>query len=483
MTVLRPRLRGLVSRLALFYVLLSLPTLIVVESAILIYEFAHFMHGIADGRFDRAAESGASDLASRWPGLRGGPDDPRHVALRTWLDAFVLRLQQPRGGLTPDESYVLMELADAPLAAAIFATDGRELARSTGDGNWGPTMPDAADVARAAQGGTIDLPGAENPYRIRRVLAPIRTGETTAGVLFVELRLPLPWRRFLLDSSFESPTVLAFLIVFGIASSIFLAWWVTRRLNRVASAATAWSRGDFSQGIGDRSRDELGGLSSLLDRMALDLRSLMRSRAQLAMLAERQRLARDLHDTVKQKAFALNLQLATARRVIGDAPGSERLDQAQRLTQQIQQELAQILDELRASDAELPLPERVRARAIEWSHTSGIVPGFALDDLPPLPRADEESLLRILDEALANVLRHAAATRLDIALRRETDRVHLAIEDNGRGIAADRGSGMGLGNMRERAEALPGGRFELDTSPGKGTRVAVSFVVAENPIA
>jgi signal transduction histidine kinase len=344
-------------------------------------------------------------------------------------------------------------------------------------------MPDAPEIARAAQGATIDLAGAENPYRIRRVLAPILVDGATAGVLFVELRLPLPWRRFLLDSSFESPTVLAFLIVFGIASSIFLAWWVTRRLNRVASAATAWSRGDFSQGIGDRSRDELGGLSSLLDRMALDLRSLMRSRAQLATLAERQRLARDLHDTVKQKAFALNLQLATARRVIGDAPGSERLDQAQRLTQQIQQELAQILDELRASDAELPFPERVRARAIEWSHTSGIVPDFALDDLPPLPKAEEESLLRIVDEALANVLRHAGATRLDITLRREADRVRLAIADNGRGIAADRGSGMGLSNMRERAEALPGGRFELDASPGEGTRVAVSFVVAENTIA
>jgi signal transduction histidine kinase len=482
MTVLRPRLRGLVSRLALFYVLLSLPTLIVVESAILIYEFAHFMHGIADGRFDRAAEAGASDLASRWTGLRGA-DDAGHVALRTWLDAFVLRLQQPRGGLTPDESYVLMELADAPLAAAVFAPDGRELARTAGDDNWTPMMPDAPEIARAAQGATIDLAGAENPYRIRRVLAPILVDGATAGVLFVELRLPLPWRRFLLDSSFESPTVLAFLIVFGIASSIFLAWWVTRRLNRVASAATAWSRGDFSQGIGDRSRDELGGLSSLLDRMALDLRSLMRSRAQLATLAERQRLARDLHDTVKQKAFALNLQLATARRVIGDAPGSERLDQAQRLTQQIQQELAQILDELRASDAELPFPERVRARAIEWSHTSGIVPDFALDDLPPLPKAEEESLLRIVDEALANVLRHAGATRLDITLRREADRVRLAIADNGRGIAADRGSGMGLSNMRERAEALPGGRFELDASPGEGTRVAVSFVVAENTIA
>jgi len=211
--------------------------------------------------------------------------------------------------------------------------------------------------------------------------------------------------------------------------------------------------------------------------MALDLRGLLRSRAQLATLAERQRLARDLHDTVKQKAFALNLQLATARRLIGETPGSDRLDQAQRLTQQIQQELAQILDELRASDTELPLIERLRQRAIEWSHTSGLTPAFSLDDVPPLPAAQEESLLRIVDEALANVLRHAGATRVEIALRREADRVRLAIADNGRGIAADHVSGMGLGNMRERAESLPGGRFDLDAPDGKGTRVAVSFVV------
>jgi len=275
--------------------------------------------------------------------------------------------------------------------------------------------------------------------------------------------------------------VLGFLVVFGIASSIFLAWWVTRRLNHVARAATAWSRGDFSDRIADRSRDELGGLSALLDRMALDLRGLMRSRAQLATLAERQRLARDLHDTVKQKAFALNLQLATARRLLADTPGVERLDQAQRLTQQIQQELAQILDEMRASDAALPFTERLRARAMDWSHTSGLTPAFELDDLPPLASTYEESLLRIVDEALANVLRHAGATDLEIELRREADRVRLSIVDNGRGIAADHVSGMGLNNMRERAEALPGGRFELDAPPGQGTRVAVSFVVAEAP--
>jgi signal transduction histidine kinase len=485
MTVLRPQLRGLVSKLALFYVLLSLPTLVVVESAILIYEFGHFMRGIAAGSLDRAAERGAADLAAQWPHLRGA-NDVDAVALHTWLDGWVLRLQQPRGGLTPDESYVLMELADAPLAAAILTPDGHELARSSGDGRWAPTMPTAAEAAEAASAagrGATPLGGAESPYRIRRVAVPVRGANgDVLGLLFAELRLPLPWRHLLLDSSFESPTVFAFLVVFGLASSIFLAWWVTRRLNRVARAATAWSRGDFSDRIGDRSRDELGGLSSLLDRMALDLRSLMRSRAQLATLAERQRLARDLHDTVKQKAFALNLQLATARRVLGDTPGAERLDAAQRLTQQIQQELAQILDEMRASDAALPLTERVRARAIEWSHTSGIAPAFALDDLPSLPTLQEESLLRIVDEALANVLRHAGATRLEIALRREADRVRLAIVDNGRGIATDHVSGMGLNNMRERAEALPGGRFELDAPAGQGTRVAVSFVVPDRAV-
>jgi len=485
MTVLRPQLRGLVSKLALFYVLLSLPTLVVVESAILIYEFGHFMRGIAEGSLDRATENGAKELGAQWPHLRGS-DGADTQALRMWLDGWVLRLQQPRGGLTPDESYVLMELADAPLAAAILAPDARELARS-GGGRWSPEVPSAVEAARAtatAATGAIRLEGAETPHKVRRVVVPVRgpAGELL-GLLFVELRLPLPWRHLLLDSSFESPTVFAFLIVFGLASSIFLAGWVTRRLNHVARAATAWSRGDFSDRIADRSRDEIGGLSSLLDRMALDLRGLMRSRAQLATLAERQRLARDLHDTVKQKAFALNLQLATARRLLGDTPGAERLEQAQRLTQQIQQELAQILDELRGSDAELPFSERLRGRAIEWSHTSGIAPGFDLDDLPPLPPPLEESLLRIVDEALANVLRHAGATKLDIALRRQADRVRLTIADNGRGIAVDHVSGMGLSNMRGRAETLPGGRFELDAPAGRGTRIAVSFVVAENPVA
>ena len=477
MAVLRPRLRGLVFKLALFYVLLSLPTLVVVESAILFYEFHRFMGGVAAGSLDRAAARGAQELATQWPAL------PARAAARTWLDHWVLRLRQPEGGLTPDRSYVLLELADAPLAAVLLSPEGTPLAQSESDGHWSPELPQPGEIARAlAAPGALALPGREHPYAVRRALAAVPAYGSGAprALLFVELRVPPPWRELLFDSSFESPTVLAFLVVFGLASSIFLAGWVTRRLNRIARAAGAWSRGDFADRIGDASHDEIGALSALLDRMALDLRSLLRSRAQLATLAERQRLARDLHDTVKQKAFALNLQLATARRLLADAPAASRLDTAQRLTQQIQQELAQILDEMRASDAELPLAERVRTRANDWAHTSNMALAFELDDVPPLPAAAEESLLRILDEALSNALRHSGAERVQLSLRREAERVTLAIADNGHGSADGAATGMGLRNMRERAQALPDGRFDFDARPGRGVRVAVSFR-AENP--
>jgi signal transduction histidine kinase len=290
----------------------------------------------------------------------------------------------------------------------------------------------------------------------------------------------VPWHRFLLDLSLEWPIVLGYLLVFGIASSIFLATWVTRRLNRVARAATAWSRGDFSDRIDDRSRDELGRLSGLLDRMALELKALMRSRAQLATLAERQRLARDLHDTVKQQAFALNLQLAALRRqLVANPAAAERVGQAERLSQQMQQELAQILDELRASDAALPFAERLRARALEWAQVSGIALDLDLGDAPAIRAADQETLLRIADEALANVLRHSGATRVGLAIVRQGDTLSLNITDNGRGAGGDAQPGMGLANMRERAESLPNGRFALDSRTGEGTRISIGFSVSE----
>jgi signal transduction histidine kinase len=450
------------------------------EAVILSHQFRGLMRGLAAGTLERAASEGAAEFTTRWPRPHAvGAADA--ATMQVWLDAWALRLQQPRGGLTPDESYLLLELSDQPIAAALLAPDGHELARTPEQGEPRATPPTNAELARAAAApGAIELAGNDKAYRVRRALAPLRDAAgQLQGLLCVELHLPSPWHHLLSESSFESPTVFGFLIVFGLASSLLLAAWVTRRLDRIAFAASAWSRGDFTDRIGDRSGDELGALSTLLDRMALDLEGLLHTRAQLATLAERQRLARDLHDTVKQKAFALNLQLATARRLLGDAPGAERLEQAQRVTRQIQQDLSQILDGLRASDADLPFSERLRTRVVEWTHLSGIATDAALEDVPSLATSIEESLLRIVDEALSNILRHSGASRAKVVLRQQAERVQLVIADNGRGTPLPPEAGMGLRNLRERALLLPGGHFELDERTGGGLRVAVSFLVVE----
>jgi len=480
MNPLRPQLRGLISRLTLFYLLLSLPCLILVESAILIFEYESFISNVESGSLVHATERASAELASAWPSTKSDEAS----ALGYWAQAWILRLQRPRGGLIEGESYLLLELADVPLAAAVLDPDGRLIAQAPAQSDWRPELPpiDSAEFANARDRDiAVVLPGSDDPYTIRRVLAPVheRSG-SLRGYLFVELRLPVPWHRFLLDLSLEWPIVLGYLLVFGIASSIFLATWVTRRLNRVARAATAWSRGDFSDRIDDRSRDELGRLSGLLDDMALELKALMHSRAQLATVAERQRLARDLHDTVKQQAFALNLQLAALRRqLVADPVVAERVGQAERLSQQMQKELAQILDELRASDTALPFSERLRARVLEWSQVSGIALDLDLGDLPGIAVADQETLLRIADEALANVLRHSGATRVGLVLSRAAGAMALDITDNGRGATDQAQPGMGLANMRERAESLPQGRFVLDSRIGEGTRISIRFSLVE----
>jgi signal transduction histidine kinase len=473
MKPLRPQLRGLIFKLTLFYVLLSLPSLILVESAILIFEFEDFMSGVDGGSLLRASEHGAQELAHAWPSAAAD----EAAGLNTWTNGWLLRLQRPHGDLISRDSYVLVELANDPLAAAVLAPDGRVIAQAPDNADWRPDLPSAEALKQMSDAKILE--GSDSPYKVRRALAPIHsTDGSVRGFLFVELRLPLPWRRFLLDLSLEWPIILGYLIVFGIASSVFLAAWVTRRLNHVARAATAWSSGDFSHLINDRSRDELGRLSALLDRMALELKGLMRSRAQLATLAERQRLARDLHDTVKQKAFALNLLLATAQRQLGEHAAGKRVMQAKRLSQQIQQELVQILDELRSSDAELPFVERLRMRALEWAQSSGMALDLQLENVPPLPATTEDTLLRIADEALANVMRHSRASETRITLRREADALLLEITDNGQGASNDAPAGMGLANMRERAQSLPGGQFTFDSGAG-GSRVEIKFSIEE----
>jgi signal transduction histidine kinase len=467
----RHPLQGLTFKLALFYLLLSVPALALIQWTIVSFEFHELFDAVDAGRMSAMTRDAAGDIGRHWP-----PDKhPSSIELETRAEALVLRLERPQDGLAPS-SYVMLELSKEPVAVGAYDAHGNTLANAP-SGSWAATPPALDDPAweRARRNGSADLPGEETPERVRRVLAAIHGSDgQVRGFLLTELRLPLPWKRMAGDS-FEWPILLIYLVVFSVATAFFMVRWVTRRLNTIADAAESWSAGDFSTLIPDESADELGRLSRDLNRMACELMSLMQSRAELASLQERQRIARDLHDTVKQKAFALNLQIRAARRLIGhdDTAVATRLDESFDLISGIQRQLVHVLDELRSERAPRGfLAPRLRDLAERWARISGLQREFDLDDSVLDDAVHGEALMRIAEEALANVLRHARASRVSISLHRKDEQIALSIADNGIG-GADSSTGMGLTNMRVRAENLPGGHFELISPPGAGTEVRV----------
>lgn len=468
----RHLLQGLTFKLALFYLLLSVPALALIQWTIVSFEFHELFEAVDSGRMAAMTRDAANEIGRHWK----NEQPPSHVELATRAEALVLRLERPQDGLAPS-SYVMLELSEIPVAVGAYDLNGRVLAKAP-EGGWAATAPAAGDPvwAQAQRESSIDLPGEESPERVRRVLAAIHSPDgTVRGFLLTELRLPLPWQRLVGENSFEWPILLVYLVVFSIATAFFMVRWVTRRLNTIADAAESWSAGDFSTLIPDESADELGRLSRDLNRMACELMSLMQSRAELASLQERQRIARDLHDTVKQKAFALNLQIRAARKLIGhdDSAATTRLDESFELISGIQRQLVQVLDELRSERAPRGfLAPRLRDLCERWARISGLQREFDLDDEILDDAVHGEALLRIAEEALANVLRHSRATEVAIRLHRKDEQITLSIADNGIG-GADSSSGMGLANMRARAEGLPGGQFELISAPGAGTEVRV----------
>jgi two-component system, NarL family, sensor histidine kinase LiaS len=136
--------------------------------------------------------------------------------------------------------------------------------------------------------------------------------------------------------------------VFGAVFGLLTARGLTRRLRRLTTAAGAWSQGDFATSAQDPSPDELGQLARDLNRMAEQIQSLLHDRQQLAVVDERNRLARDLHDSVKQQLFALTMLLGSARMDVADQPEARRiLDDAERIAGSAQQELTALISALR----------------------------------------------------------------------------------------------------------------------------------------
>src|SRR5215212_3838923 len=212
-----------------------------------------------------------------------------------------------------------------------------------------------------------------------------------------------------------------------------------------------------------------------------ELRAAQRQVQDLAVAEERNRLARELHDSVKQQVFATIMQLGAARILLERDPNAARLHliEAEQLAQQSGAELSLLIHELRpVALGDKGLIAAIQSYAADWSRQSKISADVrAHGDSAQLPVA-EHTLLRVTQEALANVARHSHATAVTIDLDLVADSATLTIADNGRGFDASTASrGVGLDSMRERLEAL-GGRLRVESNPGSGTTIEARYEVA-----
>jgi signal transduction histidine kinase len=223
------------------------------------------------------------------------------------------------------------------------------------------------------------------------------------------------------------------------------------------------------------------GTRRLLDRQAAAESALSDQARMLAAQEERERLARDMHDSLAKTVHGIGFAaLALSRRIKVDPPGAE--EDARKLAGDARtaaQEARELLSGLRGrDDAELPLPTAIRSEAARWGERTGVPIGGSLDDVGPLPTLALRELRWILREALANVERYAHASRVDVHLRRLGDRVVLTVADDGTGFEApddlDTLAGVGsfgLAGMRERAR-LAGGDLSVESEPGEGCVVS-----------
>ncbi|HEU4673870.1 MAG TPA: GAF domain-containing protein [Candidatus Limnocylindrales bacterium] len=237
----------------------------------------------------------------------------------------------------------------------------------------------------------------------------------------------------------------------------------------VSSVGTTDEAGRFT-GIHGATRDV-----SERERLERDLRG---QAAELAAGEERAHLARELHDSVTQALFSMTLITRSLELLLDRDPGAarERLASLRDLQRDALAEMRSLIFELRPGSLEQDgLVQALRTHATAVEGRVGLPVLFDADGVDRLPIEVEEALYRIAQEALHNVVKHAAARQVRIALRRDRDVVHLRVEDDGKGFdpAAVPPGHLGLAGMRARAERV-GGALVVASAPRSGTRVEVT---------
>ncbi len=228
---------------------------------------------------------------------------------------------------------------------------------------------------------------------------------------------------------------------------------------------------------------ELSFVQAISDQAAIALENsrLFEQAQSLAVVQERQRLSRELHDSVSQALYAISLGAQTARELLNSDPRAavEPIDYVVSLADAALAEMRAMIFDLRPEALAvegLVAALRRQAASIEARHQIAVEAQF--DSEPLISLTSKEALYRIAQEALHNVVKHARASNVSLSLLHSTDVVSLKIQDDGRGFVSDSDfpGHLGLTSMRERATRAGADMF-VESAPGEGCTIAVSLPV------
>jgi len=212
--------------------------------------------------------------------------------------------------------------------------------------------------------------------------------------------------------------------------------------------------------------------------VALEYGRAQRDLQRLAVMDDRERIAKELHDGVIQSLFAVGMGLQATSTISRDPDLQRRIESAVEEMDRVIRDLRNYIFGLRPGIlADRQLDQALRGLAEDFQEKTGVV---AVVEVDPRIAAELSSragdIVQVVREALSNVGRHAQAATCRIALRRENGRAVVEIDDDGTGFDVEwaRGRGLGLGNLHERAKTL-GADLTVDSALGSGTTVRLSI--------
>ncbi|HLR74749.1 MAG TPA: sensor histidine kinase [Virgibacillus sp.] len=292
-------------------------------------------------------------------------------------------------------------------------------------------------------------------------------------------------------------TFILIYVCLGIMISIYAGFKSSgnfkERLDYISVLITQFANGNYQSRLQFNENDEVTRISKELNelgeklqnqvkslqRMADENASFAKSAHKAAVMEERQRLARDLHDSVSQQLFALTMLSEAALKQIDTNPelAKEQLFEVTSAGVIAQSEMRALLLHLRPVYLSgEPLTKGVRQLIGDLQQKCPINFDIQMDEELELTDTTEEHVFRIIQESLANILRHSHATKVTLNIFRKNDELFVHVSDNGQGFNIDKHikqkTSYGLKTMQERSEEL-GGTFNIRSKENEGTYIDI----------